>query len=163
MTTDSNPGLEDMYREVVMDHYRQPRGRTAIPSPDVTNVGFNPLCGDEIHIALKFTDGKVSAVQTSSHGCSISIASGSIMAEILKGKTREEAAKLIEAVRAVMRGEPGPAGVDMGDLEALRGVRKYPVRVKCALLPWMTLKDALEGGGEKPVTTEDEGPRGRLD
>ena len=161
MTDDKQPELEEMYREVVMDHYRSPRGKAEIASPDLSNIGLNPLCGDEIRVALKFTDGRVSGVQATSHGCSISVASGSIMAEMLRGKTREEATRLIDAARAMMKGEPLPEGLDLGDLEALKGVRKYPVRVKCALLPWMTLLDALDGEAGKPTSTEGEGPAGR--
>lgn len=161
MVDDKSAGLEEMYREVVMDHYRSPRGKNELSSPDVANTGLNPLCGDEVKVALKFTDGKVSGVQATGHGCSISVASGSMMAEMLRGRTREEAARLIEAFRAMMKGEPLPEGLDLGDLEALQGVRKYPVRVKCALLPWMTLKNALDGEQAKPATTEDDGTAGR--
>ena len=150
--------LDDLYREVVLDHYRSPRGKAEVPDPDLVNVGLNPLCGDEIKVAVKFDGDRVVGVQALSHGCSISIASASMMAELLAGRTRGEAERLIEAFRAMMRGEPLPDGLDVGDLEALQGVRKYPVRVKCALLPWMTLRDALSAenhGQEEPTSTED--------
>ena len=135
--------MDDLYREVVMDHFRSPRGKAEVDNPNLVNVGVNPLCGDEIKVAVKFDGDRVVGVQALSHGCSISVASASMMAELLAGRTREEAGKLIEAFRAMMRGESQPEGLELGDLEALQGVRKYPVRVKCALLPWMTLKDAL--------------------
>ena len=151
--------MDDLYREVVMDHFRSPRGKAEVDNPDLVNVGLNPLCGDEIKVAVKFDGERVVGVQALSHGCSISVASASMMAELLAGRTREEAGKLIEAFRAIMRGEPPPEGLELGDLDALQGVRKYPVRVKCALLPWMTLKDALTAESvEKsgPTSTEKE-------
>lgn len=156
---DDETRMDDLYREVVMDHYRSPRGKAEIDSPDLVNVGLNPLCGDEIKVAVKFDGDRVVGVQALSHGCSISVASASMMAELLAGRTRAEAEKLIDAFRAMMRGEPPPADLELGDLDALQGVRKYPVRVKCALLPWMTLKDALngeEGHTTAPTNTEKE-------
>ena len=154
--------MDDLYREVVMDHYRSPRGKAQVESPDLVNVGLNPLCGDEIKVAVRFDGDRVVAVQALSHGCSISVASASMMAELLAGRTREEAVKLIEACRAMMRGDPVPEGLEMGDLEALQGVRKYPVRVKCALLPWMTLKDALAAeAGAPPAPTSTEKGQGK--
>jgi len=151
--------MDDLYREVVMDHYRSPRGKAEVENPDLVNAGVNPLCGDEIKVAVKFDGDRVVGVQALSHGCSISVASASMMAELLAGRTRGEAEKLIEAFRAMMRGEEPPAGLELGDLDALQGVRKYPVRVKCALLPWMTLKDALDtesGHTNNPTSTENE-------
>ena len=149
--------MDDLYREVVMDHYRSPRGKAEVDNPDLVNAGVNPLCGDEIKVSVKFDGDRVVGVQALSHGCSISVASASMMAELLAGRTRQEADKLIEAFRSMMRGEPPPEGMELGDLDALQGVRKYPVRVKCALLPWMTLKDALTaeaGGPAAPTSTE---------
>ena len=157
------PRLDDLYREVVLDHYRSPRGRDPVAHPDVVNIGLNPLCGDEVTVSLKFEGGRVSGVQAASLGCSISVASGSMMAELLKGKTREEVMRLLETFRSMMHGDAAPVGAELGDLEALQGVRKYPVRIKCALLPWMTLKDALEGGAGKPTTTDGDDSPGRLE
>jgi nitrogen fixation NifU-like protein len=135
--------LDSLYRDVVLDHYRSPRGREALPSPDVQHDGFNPICGDEVHVALEMDDGRVRSVQIKSRGCAISVASGSMLAEILPGMTREQIERLSEVFRRMIHGEDPPADLELGDLEALHGVAKFPVRVKCALLPWMTLKEAL--------------------
>ena len=153
--------LDTLYREVVLDHYRSPRGRDEIAAPDVQHDGFNPVCGDEVHLALEMDDGRVRQVEIKSRGCAISVASGSMLAEILPGMTGEEIERMAEVFRRLIHGEEPPAGMDLGDLEALKGVAKFPVRVKCALLPWMTLKEALkawtEGRGEvdRSTTTEE--------
>lgn len=153
--------LDDLYRDVVMDHYRSPRGRQELAAPDVANDGQNPLCGDEIHLELKLDGGKVGKVRADSHGCAISVASGSMMAEMLEGMTREQARELAQTFKKMMHGDPVPAGLDLGDLKALEGVRKFPVRIKCALLPWTTLTDALDAhehgtAPAAPTTTEDD-------
>ncbi len=135
--------LDDLYREVVLDHYRSPRGRDPLPAPDVQREGFNPICGDEVHVALEMDDCSVRNCQVRCRGCAISVASGSMLAELLPGRTCEECEVLGEAFRAMLHGEAPPPGLDMGDLEALHGVAKFPVRIKCAMLPWMTLRDAL--------------------
>jgi nitrogen fixation NifU-like protein len=135
--------LDDLYREVVLDHYRSPRGRDPLPAPDVQREGFNPICGDEVHVALEMDDCSVRNCQVRCRGCAISVASGSMLAELLPGRTCEECERLGEAFRAMLHGEAPPPGLDMGDLEALHGVAKFPVRIKCAMLPWMTLRDAL--------------------
>lgn len=136
-------GLEDLYREVILDHYRSPHGGAAIPDPDVEVEGFNPLCGDELLMQLDLEDGVVSAVHVKPNGCSISVASASMLAQLLPGKSVPEALALKETFKAVMRGESWPDGLDPGDLEALEGVKNFPVRIKCALLAWMTLEQAL--------------------
>jgi nitrogen fixation protein NifU and related proteins len=140
--------LDTLYREVVLDHYRSPRGREALPSPDVQQDGFNPICGDEVHVALDMDDGGVRNVQIKCRGCAISVASGSMLAEILPGMTREQIERMTEVFRKMIHGEDPPAELEMGDLSALHGVAKFPVRVKCALLPWMTLKAALLAWGD---------------
>ncbi len=154
--------LDSLYREVVLDHYRSPRGREPIASPDVRHDGFNPVCGDEVHLALAMDDGAVRDVQLKCRGCAISVASASMLAEILPGKSREDVERLTEIFRRMIHGEAPPAGLDLGDLESLRGVAKFPVRVKCALLPWLTLREALKALSEgresvdRPTTTEEE-------
>jgi len=154
------PDLDGLYRDTVLDHYRSPRGRAEIPDPDVVNSGVNPLCGDEVEVALKIAGGSISKARVHGRGCSISVASGSMMAELVAGMHSAEAGKLAETFRKMMHGEEPPAGMDIGDLEALKGVRNFPVRIKCAMLPWTTLVDALrmhgEGRarGEVPTTTE---------
>jgi nitrogen fixation NifU-like protein len=142
--------LDEIYRDVVLDHYRSPRGRTEIASPDTRAEGQNPLCGDEVTLALKFEGERIKEVAVQGRGCSISVASGSMLAELLPGKTREEAQRILEAFKALMHGRPAPEGLDLGDLDALEGVKKFPVRVKCALLAWTTLEDALHPRPSKP-------------
>lgn len=142
--------LDEIYRDVVLDHYRSPRGRTPIDSPDTRAEGTNPLCGDEVTLELRFHGDRIDEVAVKGRGCSISVASGSMLAEILPGKTRDEAARIIAAFKALMHGQKPADGVELGDLDALEGVNKFPVRVKCALLAWTTLEEALAGRGSKP-------------
>ena len=153
------PGLEDLYREIILDHYRSPRNRGELPTPPATkSEGFNPLCGDEVLLYLQVEDGKVVDVKIGGQGCSISQASTSMMSAAVKGKTVDEARKLISAFKALMsihesklEGESDGAdlsasldGVSLGDLEALQGVVKFPVRIKCATLAWNTLQQGLD-------------------
>lgn len=137
-------GLDDLYREVILDHYRTPHGSDALENPAVKVEGFNPLCGDELVMELSVdADGRIAALHIEPNGCSISVASASMLVQQLSGKTLQEAIALKDIFKAVMRGESWPAGQDFGDLEALEGVKNFPVRVKCALLAWMTLEQAL--------------------
>ena len=154
------PGLEDLYREIILDHYRAPRNRGELPAPPATRVeGFNPLCGDEVVLYLEVgPDGTVTDVRTAGQGCSISQASTSMMSAAIKGKSVDEARRLIRAFKALMsihesKLEGGDAtaateealeGVRLGDLEALQGVVKFPVRIKCATLAWNTLQQGLD-------------------
>jgi nitrogen fixation NifU-like protein len=153
------PGLEDLYREIILDHYRSPRNRGELETPPATkSEGFNPLCGDEVVLYLLVEDGKVVDVKIGGQGCSISQASTSMMSAAVKGKTVEEARKLISAFKALMsihesklEGESDGTdlqeeldGVKLGDLEALQGVVKFPVRIKCATLAWNTLQQGLD-------------------
>ena len=137
------PELSDLYREVILDHYRRPRGRKELRCPDVTEEGQNPLCGDEVKVSLQFEGDIVKDVAVTGRGCAISTAAGSMLAELLPGKSREEVELLTEFVKRMMRGEVDPGELDVGDLDALAGVRQFPVRVKCALLAWVTLAEAL--------------------
>jgi nitrogen fixation protein NifU and related proteins len=144
--------LEDLYRDVILDHYRNPRHRRPLEHPDATAEGVNPLCGDEVKVELTFKGDRVSDVAVTGQGCSISQSSASMMSEAITGKTRAEIAEIAERFHQMMTSEDeGAAGLDpdrpgavLGDLEALQGVRKYPVRIKCASLPWTTLEQALE-------------------
>ena len=154
------PGLEDLYREIILDHYRAPRNRGELPTPPAHRVeGFNPLCGDEVVLYLEVgPDGTVSDLRTSGQGCSISQASTSMMSAAVKGKSVEEARRLIRAFKALMSihesklegtdatdaTEEALEGVRLGDLEALQGVVKFPVRIKCATLAWNTLQQGLD-------------------
>lgn len=152
------PQLDDLYREVVLDHYRHPRGRKHLEHPDVAVEGFNPSCGDQVHVALTVRDDHIKEVQVECQGCSISVASGSMMAELLVDKSREEVAALSDGFKSMMHGRAPEAGMDMGDLEALEGVRQFPVRIKCALLAWTTLQEALASFVQKKDAGAPPGP-----
>jgi nitrogen fixation NifU-like protein len=135
--------LEDLYREVIMDHYRAPRHRGRVEGATADVEMLNPTCGDEVRVSLRVEDGRIADVRFDGRGCSISMASASMMTEAVLGKTVEEAKALIAAFRDLMKGEaPSP---ELGDLVALQGVAKFPVRIKCATLPWTTLEKGLEG------------------
>ncbi len=153
------PGLEDLYREIILDHYRNPRNRGELDAPPALRVeGFNPLCGDEVVVYLDVADdGTVNDIKISGQGCSISQSSASMMSSAVKGKSAEEARALIRAFKAMMsiheqrldgseEEEPIQADGDvkLGDLEALQGVVKFPVRIKCATLSWNTLAQGLD-------------------
>jgi len=155
-------GLEDLYREIILDHYRSPRNRGDLPTPPARRVeGFNPLCGDEVVLYVEMDDsGRVTDIKVDGQGCSISQSSASMMTTAVKGRTEAETRDLIRAFKAMMsiheRGldatADGDGGVtdgtgpalDMGELEALRGVVKFPVRIKCATLSWNTLAQAFD-------------------
>ncbi len=136
--------LDDLYREVILDHYRNPRYRGSLPAPTVSREGYNPLCGDEITLDVTTKDGVVVEVAFRGSGCSISQSSASMMAEAITGKTVQQAESLFKGFTAMMQGSEAVDPELLGDLEALEGVRKFPVRVKCATLAWHTLREALE-------------------
>ena len=136
-------GLEDLYREVILDHYRDPYGSEPVENPSVQIEGFNPLCGDELVLKLRVEEDRITGLEIAAKGCSISVASASMLAQQVTGLTLREAARLDAAFRGVMRGDSWPEGGDFGDLEALEGVKKFPVRIKCAALAWVTLEQAL--------------------
>ena len=160
------PGLEDLYREIILDHYRNPRNRGELETPPAVKAeGFNPLCGDEIVIYLDVDDaGTVEDIRIGGTGCSISQSSASMMSAAVKGKTLAEVRDLTRSFKAMMSihestrdadadGEAADeaevddeptAPVKLGDLEALRGVVKFPVRIKCATLAWNTLLEAAD-------------------
>jgi len=142
--------LEELYREVILDHYRNPRNRVPLEHPEAEAEGVNPLCGDEVTVELRFDAGMISQVSVRGHGCSISQSSGSMMGEAIKGLTREDVLELASRFQAMLTKdddngqEPPPEpGSVMGELDALQGVRRYPVRIKCASLPWTTLVQAV--------------------
>lgn len=140
------PGLDDLYREIILDHYRSPRNRGELPPPAAHAVGHNPLCGDEIEVFLDVRDGVVSDIKVGGQGCSISQSSASMMSQAVKGKPVDEVRALVHRFKSMMSieelDESAPE-VKLGDLEALQGVVKFPVRIKCAVLAWNTLTDAL--------------------
>ena len=152
-------GLEDLYREIILDHYRSPRNRGELETPPALRVeGYNPLCGDEIVVYLDVRDGVVADLKIGGQGCSISQSSASMMSAAVKGKSVPEARAVIRAFKGMMSihehrldadGQPeGPpaeeAEVKLGDLEALQGVVRFPVRIKCATLSWNTLQQGLD-------------------
>ena len=140
--------LEDLYREVILDHYRTPRNKGELPPPATCTEGTNPLCGDEIKIFLDIRDGVVADVRFSGHGCSISQASASMMTAAVKGKPLDAVRAVAKRFKQMMTIEEddgtAPADVKLGDIEALQGVVKYPVRIKCAVLGWNTLLEGLD-------------------
>ena len=136
--------LADLYRDIIMEHYRYPRGHDHVDHPDIANQGQNPVCGDEIEIKLKMDGDRVKKLSVNCVGCAISVASGSMLAEIIEGKSLDEVKEIAGIVKRLLKGEEIGDDVDLGDLEALRGVKKFPVRVKCALLSWTTLIDAID-------------------
>lgn len=142
---------EDLYREIILDHYRSPRNKRRGVEGAIDVKHDNPLCGDELHLAVDVRNGELADVAFDGRGCSISQASASMMTEAVRGKSVSDALGLAETVRMMMHGDTPAA--DLGDIMALEGVAKFPVRVKCALLAWMALKDALgraNGQGVKP-------------
>ncbi len=149
------PQLEDLYREIILDHYRNPRNRGELPVPPARRAeGFNPLCGDEVFVYLDVDDGTVRDVRISGQGCSISQSSASMMSAAVKGRSLDEVRSITGAVKGMLGvGEPVPE-VALGELEALQGVVKFPVRIKCATLPWNTLALALADVEDSAVRSD---------
>ena len=144
------PGLEDLYREIILDHYRTPRNRGELETPPAHMAeGHNPLCGDEITIYAQVENGVLTDIKVSGQGSSISQSSASMMSQAVKGKSLAEVQALVHRFKVMMSiaedPEDGPlVEVKLGDLEALQGVVKFPVRIKCAVLSWNTLLQALQ-------------------
>jgi len=143
------PGLEDLYREIILDHYKNPRNRGELEPPAVRAEGHNPLCGDEIQVYLQVENGIVTDVKISGQGCSISQSSASMMSAAIKGKPIDEVRAIVSRFRHMMsideeNDTPVDDSVPLGDLEALQGVVKFPVRIKCAVLAWNVLTQALD-------------------
>ena len=148
--------LDELYREVILDHYRNPRRRGALHGDHLHAEGVNPSCGDEFALDIEVRDGVVVDAAMQGQGCSISQASGSMMMDTIVGKSVEDVTALTHKFKLMMSIEEGKNPVDpdrpgsvLGDLEALQGVRKFPVRIKCADLPWTTLTDALDQAAEQ--------------
>ncbi|ADE13872.1 SUF system FeS assembly protein, NifU family [Nitrosococcus halophilus Nc 4] len=147
--------LRDLYQEVILDHRKKPRNFRPMENADFQADGHNPLCGDRVTIFLKVHDGVIEDVSFQGEGCAISMASASLMTEVLKGKTSQEAEELFGRFHDLVtdNGTQGGEGVSLGKLEVLAGVREFPMRVKCATLAWHTLHAALEHKNQA-VTTE---------
>jgi nitrogen fixation NifU-like protein len=141
--------LSDLYRETILDHNRRPRHFGPLPSANRRAEGANPLCGDRFSIALELVDDRIKAIRFEGSGCAISKASASLMADAVSGRTAQEALALFDRFHAVITGPMDRELVNdaetLGKLEALVGVREFPIRVKCATLAWHTLKAALAG------------------
>src|SRR5580765_2543233 len=155
--------LEELYQEVILDHSRRPRNFGDLADAAVRVHGDNPACGDEIHLGVKFgPDGELQDIKFTGHGCAISQASASLMTMKLKGKSRADAISFFRAFQDLVTSQTNdlqcPSGSDskaLGDLQVMRGVRKFPQRVKCAMLAWRALEQALqENKGESTVSTE---------
>jgi len=146
--------LRDLYQEVILDHHRKPRNFHKLDDANKTAEGFNPLCGDKIHLYLKVEDGVVCDIGFEGAGCAISTASASMMTQALKGKTQAEAEILFDRFHDLLTGnkDVGADAAGLGKLAVFTGVREYPMRVKCATLCWHTLKAALEGNQETVAT-----------
>lgn len=144
--------LTDLYQEIILDHNRKPRNFGPLPGANRTAKGDNPLCGDQLQVQLQVREGRIVGVAFEGHGCAISTASASLMTEAVKGRTVDEAEELFHKVRELLTGDGAPDEA-LGKLQALTGVREYPMRVKCATLSWHTLHTALAEPGAT-VSTE---------
>jgi nitrogen fixation protein NifU and related proteins len=138
--------LDDIYKEVILDHYKNPRNKREMPDAALTSSKNNPLCGDEITVFATADDGKLLDVTFVGQGCSISQSSASMMTEAVAGKTVQDVEELTANVRGMLTGDVEPDEDAFGELVALKGVVKYPIRVKCAVLAWDVLKEALSEG-----------------
>jgi len=150
------PEIEELYQEVILDHSRRPRNFGELPDAAVRVHGDNPACGDEIHLAVKFDgSGGLEDIKFTGRGCAISQASASLMTMKLKGKSRSEALDMLRAFHDLVTNDDGEAPKALGDLRVMKGVRNFPQRVKCAMLPWRAVEQAFEqGAGEAIVSTE---------
>ena len=140
--------LDDLYRDLILDHYRSPRNHAKLAHPTCAREGENPLCGDQVTLQLELERDRVRQIAFTGLGCSISQASTSMMTECVKGKTLDDIRQLIRQFKAMMLEEAPPAP-ELGDLEALQGVRKFPVRVKCATLGWNVLEGLVAEGSKQ--------------
>ena len=147
------PDLRNLYQEVIVEHGQRPRNFADLPNADHRAEGFNPLCGDRISLQLRISDGVIEDVRFTGAGCAISTASASLMSEALKGRTAAEAEQLFAGFHALLAGVPAADDAALGKLAVFAGVREFPGRIKCAMLPWHTLAAALHGEVQ-PVSTE---------
>jgi nitrogen fixation NifU-like protein len=148
--------LEELYQEVILDHSRRPRNFGDLPDAAIMVHGDNPACGDEIHLAVRFDDdGSLADIKFTGHGCAISQASASMMTMKLKGKRRDETMSILRTFRDLVTGETAADARKLGDLQLMQGVRRFPQRVKCAMLAWRAVEQALQQtAGEATVSTE---------
>ena len=151
-----NAEIEELYQDVILDHSRRPRNFGDLADAAVRVHGDNPACGDEIHLGVKFdAEGGLQDIKFTGHGCAISQASASLMTMKLRGKNRAEVMEMLQAFHNLVTDETSEAPKTLGDLVVMRGVRKFPQRVKCAMLAWRAVEQALEQGtGEASISTE---------
>ncbi len=138
--------LDELFTEIILDHYQHPHNHGLIPNPTFSSRGYNESCGDDIQVSVLIRDGVIADAKFSGAGCSISQASASIMTDLIKGKTVDEARQIAGRFYEMVKGTEGDYGEEMGDAISLQGVSKFPVRVKCATLAWHTLEEALAKG-----------------
>src|ERR1700726_3014619 len=136
--------LKELYRDVILDHNRQPRNFGRIEPADGRAEGYNPLCGDRLSVFVVLEGERLSDIRFEGQGCAISTASASLMTEAVKGKNRDEALKLFDRIHQLLTDDAAPPAEELGKLAALSGVREYPARVKCASLCWHSLASALK-------------------
>ena len=153
--SEPEPHFDELYRDVILDHYRLPRNNRVIDSANADLTQFNPVCGDEVRLTARIIDGEVADIGFVGQGCSISQSSASMMTEAIRGRTLDDANTLAQHFRSMILGEDVDERT-MGDLMALQGTSKYPARVKCAVLAWDTLQKALSGAsGREDVGSSD--------
>jgi nitrogen fixation NifU-like protein len=146
--------LTELYQEVILDHNRRPRNFRSIAEPSRTQEGYNPLCGDRLTLYVTLDGDRIADVAFQGSGCAISKASASLMTEALKGKTLTEARSLFERFHTMITSSPDSPPSDLGKLSVFAGVREFPTRIKCASLPWHTLKAAVSDERASQVSTE---------
>jgi nitrogen fixation NifU-like protein len=146
----NHEALQDLYQEVILDHSKHPRGRGRLEQATCQAQGHNPLCGDAITLFIQVADGAIADISFEANGCAISVASASLMSEMLRGKSIAAAQEIFDNFHAMLT-EGRPANEALGELQALAGVRQFPIRIKCATLAWHALKDALNKADCKPT------------
>ncbi|MTD31782.1 Fe-S cluster assembly sulfur transfer protein SufU [Planomicrobium sp. YIM 101495] len=144
----SSNNLDQLYRQVIMDHYKTPRNKGTLEENHITIDMNNPTCGDRIHLTLKVEDGKVADAKFDGEGCSISMASASMMTQAVKGKDVDTALQLSNIFSDMMLGKDYDDSIDLGDIEALQGVSQFPARIKCATLAWKAMERGVQSGEE---------------
>jgi nitrogen fixation NifU-like protein len=143
MQRQPEPELDELYRELILEHYKHPHHHGRLADADVVAEGYNPVCGDEVELDLKFAGDRLAAIGIVGRGCSISQASGSMMSDVVEGKSIDDIRRLAGEFKTMLTQPDAEPSAELGDLEALQGVGKFAVRVKCATLPWRTLEDGI--------------------